>query len=48
MLTGPDWENGYRTEILPAKVAIDLAYLSHRTFWSDLVLIFRTVFSILR
>ena len=48
MLSSSDWETVYRTKILPAKLAIDLDYLSHRTFWSDLGLIFRTIFAVLR
>jgi len=48
ILSGPDWEKEYRTKILPGKLAIDLAYLSHRTFWSDLGLIFRTILSVFR
>jgi len=43
LLTGPDWERVYREDVLPDKLSIDLAYLSHRTFWSDLGLILRTV-----
>jgi lipopolysaccharide/colanic/teichoic acid biosynthesis glycosyltransferase len=45
VLTGPDWEKMYCTEVLPAKLAIDLDYLSKRTFFSDLLLILRTVLS---
>jgi lipopolysaccharide/colanic/teichoic acid biosynthesis glycosyltransferase len=48
ILSGPDWEKEYRTKILPGKLTIDLAYLSHRTFWSDLILILRSVLSIFR
>jgi lipopolysaccharide/colanic/teichoic acid biosynthesis glycosyltransferase len=46
MLKGQDWETVYRTEILPAKLAIDLDYLSRRTFFSDVMLIIRTILSI--
>jgi lipopolysaccharide/colanic/teichoic acid biosynthesis glycosyltransferase len=45
MLAGADWEKLYRTEVLPAKLAIDLSYLSKRTFFSDLLLILRTILS---
>ena len=31
MLTGPDWEETYRNEILPAKLQIELNYLADRT-----------------
>jgi lipopolysaccharide/colanic/teichoic acid biosynthesis glycosyltransferase len=48
LLTGPDWETVYRTEVMPAKLAIDLDYLARRTFWSDLGLIFRTIVAIVR
>jgi lipopolysaccharide/colanic/teichoic acid biosynthesis glycosyltransferase len=48
MLKGQDWETVYRTQILPAKLEIDLAYLSKRTLSSDLVLIARTIFSLFR
>jgi lipopolysaccharide/colanic/teichoic acid biosynthesis glycosyltransferase len=46
ILTGQDWETVYRTEVLPTKLAIDLDYLSNRTFWSDINLIFLTILSI--
>lgn len=43
LLRGEDWETVYRTNILPEKLAIDLAYLERRTVASDLQLIFRTI-----
>ncbi len=48
LLQGEDWERVYQTEIMPAKLAIDLEYLRHRTLWSDLVLIAKTILSMLR
>jgi len=48
MLSGSDWETVYQKEILPAKLSVDLAYLSQRTFLSDIFLIVRTIFSMLR
>ena len=48
ILSGPDWERIYCTEVLPAKLAIDLDYLYKRTFFSDLFLIIRTIFSLFR
>lgn len=42
LLTGPNWEEKYRTEVLPAKLAIDLDYLDRRTLVSDFGLIFKT------
>jgi lipopolysaccharide/colanic/teichoic acid biosynthesis glycosyltransferase len=45
ILYGPDWEKRYCTEVLPAKLAIDLAYLSKQTLLSDMFLILRTILS---
>lgn len=42
-LAGEDWEQVYREQILPAKLAIDLEYLSRRTVASDLRLVLRTL-----
>ncbi len=42
MLTGPNWEERYRKEILPAKLQIELDYLSRRTLSSDLVVLVQT------
>jgi lipopolysaccharide/colanic/teichoic acid biosynthesis glycosyltransferase len=43
ILAGPDWESTYRNEVMPEKLAIDLAYLSRRTLWTDTMLILRTI-----
>ncbi len=43
LLAVPDWESHYRCEILPAKLKIDLEYLSERTLHSDVMLILWTV-----
>jgi len=48
LLSGEDWETVYRTQVMPEKLAIDLAYLQRRTLWSDLVLVFRTVVAMMR
>lgn len=45
LLSGGDWEAVYRTEVMPAKLAIDLDYLSRRTLGSDLGLVFQTILS---
>lgn len=47
LLTGTDWEMVYRTQVLPAKLAIDLDYLTRRTLLSDLYLILRTILALL-
>jgi lipopolysaccharide/colanic/teichoic acid biosynthesis glycosyltransferase len=46
MLIGPNRERMYCTEVLPNKLAMDLAYLSQRTLLSDILLIIRTILSI--
>jgi lipopolysaccharide/colanic/teichoic acid biosynthesis glycosyltransferase len=48
MLNGSDWEKVYQSEVLPAKLAIDLDYFSKRTLVSDLFLIVRTISSLFR
>jgi lipopolysaccharide/colanic/teichoic acid biosynthesis glycosyltransferase len=48
ILTGPDWETVHRTKVLPAKLEVDLAYISKRTFLSDLILIACTILSMFR
>lgn len=48
LLGGADWETVYRTQVMPRKLAIDLDYLARRTLFSDLSLILRTVFAMLR
>jgi len=47
MLSGLDLEALYQKEILPAKLSIDLVYLSQRTLLSDFLLIVRTILSML-
>jgi lipopolysaccharide/colanic/teichoic acid biosynthesis glycosyltransferase len=46
MLTGPDWEETYRTEILPAKLRIELDYLSRRTLSKDMLILAQTAFAL--
>ena len=41
-----EWEKMYITEIMPAKLAIDLDYMTRRTLWSDIVLIAKTIVTI--
>jgi lipopolysaccharide/colanic/teichoic acid biosynthesis glycosyltransferase len=48
MLTGPDWETRYRNEILPAKVQIELNYLSRRTLSQDLLILAQTALALFR
>lgn len=48
ILAGADWEVTYRTQVLPAKLAIDLDYLAHRTLFSDVKLVLDTVFAMFR
>jgi lipopolysaccharide/colanic/teichoic acid biosynthesis glycosyltransferase len=46
MLTGPGWEETYRTEILPNKLRIELEYLSSRTLSSDMLILAKTASSL--
>jgi lipopolysaccharide/colanic/teichoic acid biosynthesis glycosyltransferase len=46
LLSGDDWEAVYRTQVLPAKLTIDLDYLKRRTLWSDIKLIFHTIVAV--
>lgn len=46
LLSGPDWETIYRQDVMPSKLAIDLAYLQTRTVWTDLRLIVQTILAI--
>jgi lipopolysaccharide/colanic/teichoic acid biosynthesis glycosyltransferase len=43
MLSGMDWETIYCQEVMPAKIALDLAYLQMRTVWTDFRLVGKTV-----
>lgn len=47
ILSGEDWEETYRNQVLPGKIAIDLEYLERRTLLSDIWLILRTLASLL-
>jgi lipopolysaccharide/colanic/teichoic acid biosynthesis glycosyltransferase len=43
MLSGPNWQDTYIHEVMPAKLAIDLDYLARRNLLTDLTLILRTI-----
>lgn len=43
LLSQKNWEEIYRTEVMPAKLAIDIDYLANRTLLSDIRLILQTV-----
>jgi lipopolysaccharide/colanic/teichoic acid biosynthesis glycosyltransferase len=43
LLSGPDWEEVYCKEVMPAKLGIDLDYLSRRTLTTDFELVLGTV-----
>jgi lipopolysaccharide/colanic/teichoic acid biosynthesis glycosyltransferase len=47
LLRGPDIEETYRREILPAKLALDAAYLDRRSIRLDLQILARTVRAVL-
>lgn len=46
-LSGPAWEKKYIDEILPKKLAYDIAYFSKRSFLTDLKLILKTLWLLL-
>ena len=46
LLTGDDWEAIYRTQIMPAKLAIEVEYAERRTIRTDLALLNRTVLTL--
>ena len=48
LLTGPDADQRYRKEILPAKLRLDAEYLDRRTTLLDLKILARTARTILR
>jgi lipopolysaccharide/colanic/teichoic acid biosynthesis glycosyltransferase len=48
LLDGADWHTRYVHEILPQKLAMDLAYLKHRTITSDIRIILKTLGGILQ
>ncbi len=43
-----DWESAYINQILPEKLAIDLAYLQTRTLFTDLTLILQTLLAVFK
>jgi len=43
LLQGPDWETVYLTNIMPAKLSLELAYLEHANLFTDMVLLLATV-----
>ncbi len=47
LLVGPDVEELYRRDILPAKLRLDLEYLEHQSAWLDLRILARTVRTVL-
>ncbi len=47
LLAGPDWHQVYVNQIMPRKLELELDYLHHRTMFSDVVLIGRTLLTLL-
>jgi len=48
LLSGSDWEKFYCNKVMPAKLEIDLEYLSARTVWSDIGLVLSTILATLK
>jgi lipopolysaccharide/colanic/teichoic acid biosynthesis glycosyltransferase len=48
LLAGDGSEERYISTILPHKLSLELEYLKHRTLWTDIALILRTVLNLTR
>lgn len=48
LLQGEDWERAYLSEVLPAKLQIELEYLERRSVWTDLRVIVQTVLALVQ
>jgi len=48
MLSGDNWEEVYRSQIMPHKIELDLRYLEHRNVLSDILLIFKTILAVIK
>ena len=48
LLCGPDSEETYLRDLLPAKLAIELDYLGRRTLWTDFVVLGNTFIALFR
>jgi lipopolysaccharide/colanic/teichoic acid biosynthesis glycosyltransferase len=46
LLSGPDWEMKYFSDILPRKLEMELAYFPDRTILSDLAIVMKTLLRI--
>lgn len=43
LLCGTDWEKTYCEEVMPAKLAIEIDYITRRTLWTDIRLIMQSM-----
>ena len=43
-----EWDHMYLSEILPAKLELDLQYVRHLSAWGDIKIIFRTLIALFR
>jgi len=48
MLSGNNWEEVYRSQIMPHKLELDMRYLEHRNVLSDILLIFKTILALFK
>jgi lipopolysaccharide/colanic/teichoic acid biosynthesis glycosyltransferase len=48
ILIGDDWEHVYVKQVMPAKLAIDLAYVERQTLWLDLKILAATALAPMR
>jgi FlaA1/EpsC-like NDP-sugar epimerase/lipopolysaccharide/colanic/teichoic acid biosynthesis glycosyltransferase len=47
LLIGPDWEERYFHQVMPAKLAMDLEYTRRQSFWGDVKILFQTIYRLL-
>ncbi len=47
LLVGPNWEERYRTQVMPAKLATDLTYVHNHSFAGDLKILLKTAYRLL-
>ena len=47
LLQGPDWERTYVTQVMPAKLRIDLEYVERQSLWLDSRILWATARSVL-
>ncbi|MFQ5613186.1 MAG: polysaccharide biosynthesis protein [Anaerolineae bacterium] len=47
LLAGPDWQERYLDQVMPAKLALDLAYVENQSTWGDIMIMLQTAYRLL-